>query len=99
MNGSNREMMRDMLLELGIIDGTHLAAIPCSLVYDFAPLILHNSLNYSASIETGNGNHPVRDEDWNYYLPPNQIASTEIQKKSKNPRWEGYPITMGRFRS
>ena len=88
MNGSNREMMRDMLFELGIIDGTHLAAIPCSLVYDFAPLILHNSLNYSASIETGNGNHPVRDEDWNYYLPPNQIASTEIQKKIKNPRWK-----------
>ena len=37
MDANNRETMKQLLFNLGIIDGSHLAAIPCSLVYDYAP--------------------------------------------------------------
>ena len=66
MDANTRETMKQLLFNLGIIDASHLAAIPCSLVYDYALEYCSKIRNTQYMSRWLRSEHcEVDDDDWN----------------------------------
>ena len=93
MSSSDRTIMSTLLFELGVIDESHLSAIPTSLIYDFAPSLLKKIINpvvnFSYTFEEDTTPAaPLSEEEILGYMNPNQIPSYDIANNIVYNRWK-----------
>ena len=93
MDLRDRKTMSSLLFRIGIIDGSHLSAIPSSLIYDFAPNLLKDFTNPEISVvytTSGGPEKPVvlTEEEVAGFLNPNQIPSYDIARTQYYAQWD-----------
>lgn len=93
MSSPDRKIMSTLLFELGVIDESHLSAIPTSLIYDFAPSMLKKIIkpvvNFTTTYQgVTNLPTPLTEEQIPSYMNPNQIPSYDIANNISYNKWE-----------